>query len=83
MLRSSVARWVVGRRIESVRVLDARSVRRHDAGPVSFVHELDGAVVEPPTPSAGLLCFGAGGPSCGRPSTGRPGGWCAQTCAPR
>ncbi|MEX5236654.1 bifunctional DNA-formamidopyrimidine glycosylase/DNA-(apurinic or apyrimidinic site) lyase [Kocuria arenosa] len=45
VVRRGVERWVVGRRIESVQVLDPRSVRRHDAGPVSFGHELDGAVV--------------------------------------
>ncbi|MFI7584681.1 bifunctional DNA-formamidopyrimidine glycosylase/DNA-(apurinic or apyrimidinic site) lyase [Kocuria sp. M1N1S27] len=45
VVRRGVERWVVGRRIESVQVLDPRSVRRHEAGPVSFAHELDGAVV--------------------------------------
>ena len=45
VVRRGVERWVVGRRIESVQVLDPRSVRRHEPGPVSFGHELDGAVV--------------------------------------
>ena len=45
VVRRGVERWVVGRRIEAVQVLDPRSVRRHEAGPVSFAQELDGAVV--------------------------------------
>ncbi|MEX5294418.1 bifunctional DNA-formamidopyrimidine glycosylase/DNA-(apurinic or apyrimidinic site) lyase [Kocuria sp. CPCC 205268] len=45
VVRRGVERWVVGRRIESVQVLDPRSVRRHEAGPADFAHELEGAVV--------------------------------------
>ncbi len=45
VVRRGVERWVVGRRIESVQVLDPRSVRRHEAGPVAFARELEGAVV--------------------------------------
>ncbi|MGQ1839753.1 bifunctional DNA-formamidopyrimidine glycosylase/DNA-(apurinic or apyrimidinic site) lyase [Kocuria turfanensis] len=45
VVRRGVERWVVGRRIEAVQVLDPRSVRRHEPGPVAFAHELGGAVV--------------------------------------
>ena len=45
VVRRGVERWVVGRRIESVQVLDPRSLRRHEAGPVHFAQELAGAVV--------------------------------------
>ncbi|MEF3122061.1 bifunctional DNA-formamidopyrimidine glycosylase/DNA-(apurinic or apyrimidinic site) lyase [Kocuria flava] len=45
VVRRGVARWVVGRTVEEVQVLDPRSVRRHEAGPAHFAHELAGAVV--------------------------------------
>ncbi|MFI7482901.1 bifunctional DNA-formamidopyrimidine glycosylase/DNA-(apurinic or apyrimidinic site) lyase [Kocuria sp. M1R5S2] len=45
VVRRGVERWVVGRTVEAVDVLDPRSVRRHAAGPVHFAHELAGAVV--------------------------------------
>jgi formamidopyrimidine-DNA glycosylase len=45
VVRRGVERWVVGRTVEAVDVLDPRSVRRHPAGPVHFAHELAGAVV--------------------------------------
>lgn len=45
VVRRGVERWVVGRRVEAVQVLDPRSVRRHEPGPASFARELNGAVV--------------------------------------
>ena len=45
VVRRGVERWVVGRTVEAAQVLDPRSVRRHDAGPAGFAHDLTGAVV--------------------------------------
>ena len=45
VVRRGVARWVVGRRIEEVTVLDPRSVRRHDAGATDFADRLRGLTV--------------------------------------
>ncbi|RZU61555.1 bifunctional DNA-formamidopyrimidine glycosylase/DNA-(apurinic or apyrimidinic site) lyase [Zhihengliuella halotolerans] len=45
VVRRGLARWVVGRRLDEVTVLDARSLRRHDDGVASFVSELTGSRV--------------------------------------
>ncbi|WP_102159000.1 bifunctional DNA-formamidopyrimidine glycosylase/DNA-(apurinic or apyrimidinic site) lyase [Zhihengliuella halotolerans] len=45
VVRRGLARWVVGRRLDEVTVLDARSLRRHDDGVASFVSELTGSQV--------------------------------------
>ncbi|MEA5456570.1 bifunctional DNA-formamidopyrimidine glycosylase/DNA-(apurinic or apyrimidinic site) lyase [Sinomonas sp. JGH33] len=45
VVRRGLETWVVGRRIESAQVLDARSVRRHGLGPEDFSGQLEGAVV--------------------------------------
>ncbi|WP_415856363.1 bifunctional DNA-formamidopyrimidine glycosylase/DNA-(apurinic or apyrimidinic site) lyase [Sinomonas sp. G460-2] len=45
VVRRGLATWVVGRRIESVEVLDPRSVRRHLLGVEDFRGQLEGATV--------------------------------------
>lgn len=45
MVRRGLARWVTGRRIEAVDVLDPRSLRRHVAGVEDFVGDVAGAMV--------------------------------------
>ncbi|MDO5618314.1 bifunctional DNA-formamidopyrimidine glycosylase/DNA-(apurinic or apyrimidinic site) lyase [Kocuria sp.] len=45
VVRRGLARWVAGRVVESVHVLDARSVRRHVEGPDAFVQDLTGCRV--------------------------------------
>lgn len=45
VVRRGLAAWVAGRSIESVRVLDPRSVRRHLLGPQDFAGQLEGALV--------------------------------------
>ncbi|GAB3050391.1 bifunctional DNA-formamidopyrimidine glycosylase/DNA-(apurinic or apyrimidinic site) lyase [Sediminivirga luteola] len=48
VVRAGLARHVPGRRVESVEVLDARSVRRQPDGPAGFVAGLTGAVLGEP-----------------------------------
>ncbi|MDP5225558.1 MULTISPECIES: bifunctional DNA-formamidopyrimidine glycosylase/DNA-(apurinic or apyrimidinic site) lyase [Arthrobacter] len=45
VVRSGLERWAVGRRITDARVLDTRSVRRHDGGAGHFEQALDGALI--------------------------------------
>ncbi|MCG7431578.1 bifunctional DNA-formamidopyrimidine glycosylase/DNA-(apurinic or apyrimidinic site) lyase [Kocuria indica] len=45
VVRRGVARWVVGRTVESVEVVDPRSLRRHTDGPEDFRRELTGRTV--------------------------------------
>lgn len=45
VVRRGLDSWVVGRTIERARVLDARSVRRHQDGPQDFEISLSGATV--------------------------------------
>ena len=45
VVRRGVARWVVGRTVESVEVVDPRSLRRHTDGPEDFRRELTGVTV--------------------------------------
>ncbi|MCC3278926.1 bifunctional DNA-formamidopyrimidine glycosylase/DNA-(apurinic or apyrimidinic site) lyase [Arthrobacter sp. zg-Y40] len=45
VVRRGLASWVRGRTITGVEILDARSVRRHAAGPEDLVGNLEGAVV--------------------------------------
>jgi formamidopyrimidine-DNA glycosylase len=45
VVRRGLASWVAGRAIESVDVVDARSVRRHALGPEDFRGQLEGARV--------------------------------------
>ncbi|MFD5277858.1 bifunctional DNA-formamidopyrimidine glycosylase/DNA-(apurinic or apyrimidinic site) lyase [Pseudarthrobacter sp. NPDC058362] len=45
VVRRGLATWVRGRTIEAADVLDARSIRRHAAGPADFVGNLEGATV--------------------------------------
>jgi formamidopyrimidine-DNA glycosylase len=45
VVRRGLERLVVGRTIESVRVLNARSIRRHLAGPQDFADRLTGRVI--------------------------------------
>lgn len=45
VVRRGVARWVVGRTVEDVEVVDPRSLRRHTAGPEGFSRELTGLTV--------------------------------------
>lgn len=45
VVRRGVARWVVGRTVESVEVVDPRSLRRHTDGPEDFRRELTGLTV--------------------------------------
>ncbi len=45
VVRRGLASWVRGRTITGVDILDARSVRRHAAGPEDLVGNLEGAVV--------------------------------------
>ncbi|THJ66943.1 bifunctional DNA-formamidopyrimidine glycosylase/DNA-(apurinic or apyrimidinic site) lyase [Arthrobacter echini] len=45
VVRRGLARWVTGRTIESVRVLDARSLRRHVAGVEDFMGTVAGSRV--------------------------------------
>lgn len=45
VVRVGLDKWVRGRRIESVQVLDPRSVRRHQDGPLDFEHSLTGCTV--------------------------------------
>ncbi|MGO3153260.1 MAG: bifunctional DNA-formamidopyrimidine glycosylase/DNA-(apurinic or apyrimidinic site) lyase [Galactobacter sp.] len=68
VVRRGLESWVVGRRIERVSVLDARSIRRHHDGPEDFVASLHNVTVraavrrgkflwlplsEPPVPDGG------------------------------
>ena len=45
VVRRGVARWVVGRTVEDVEVVDPRSLRRHTDGPEDFRRELTGLTV--------------------------------------
>ncbi|MCC3275100.1 MULTISPECIES: bifunctional DNA-formamidopyrimidine glycosylase/DNA-(apurinic or apyrimidinic site) lyase [unclassified Arthrobacter] len=45
VVRRGLASWVRGRTITGVEILDARSVRRHAAGPEDLAGNLEGAVV--------------------------------------
>lgn len=45
VVRRGVERWVVGRTVEDVEVVDPRSLRRHTAGPEDFCRELTGLTV--------------------------------------
>ena len=45
VVRRGLASWVVGRTVEGVEVVDARSVRRHALGPQDFAGQLEGATV--------------------------------------
>ncbi|KHE73955.1 formamidopyrimidine-DNA glycosylase [Kocuria marina] len=45
VVRRGVARWVVERTVESVEVVDPRSLRRHTDGPEGFRRELTGLTV--------------------------------------
>jgi len=45
VVRRGVARWVVGRTVEDVEVVDPRSLRRHTDGPEDFRRELTGVTV--------------------------------------
>ena len=45
VVRRGVARWVVERTVESVEVVDPRSLRRHTDGPEDFRRELTGLTV--------------------------------------
>ena len=45
VVRRGLARWVRGRRIEAVDVLDPRSIRRHALGTEDFIGNLIGARV--------------------------------------
>ncbi|TLM82437.1 bifunctional DNA-formamidopyrimidine glycosylase/DNA-(apurinic or apyrimidinic site) lyase [Pseudarthrobacter sp. NamE2] len=45
VVRRGLVSWVRGRTIDSVDVLDARSIRRHALGPGDFIGNLEGAVV--------------------------------------
>ena len=45
VVRRGLDRWVTGRTIDSVEVLDVRSLRRHIPGPVDFSTRLRGATV--------------------------------------
>ena len=45
VVRRGVACWVVGRTVESVEVVDPRSLRRHTDGPEDFRRELTGVTV--------------------------------------
>ncbi|MDK1329033.1 bifunctional DNA-formamidopyrimidine glycosylase/DNA-(apurinic or apyrimidinic site) lyase [Arthrobacter sp. zg-Y1143] len=45
VVRRGLASWVRGRTITGVQILDARSVRRHAAGPEDLAGNLEGAVV--------------------------------------
>lgn len=45
MVRRGLVSWVRGRTIESVEVLDPRSIRRHALGTADFIGNLEGAVV--------------------------------------
>lgn len=46
VVRRGLDSWVRGRRIETVDVLDPRSVRRHLDGPQDFAHTLQGCTVD-------------------------------------
>jgi formamidopyrimidine-DNA glycosylase len=43
VVRRGLERWAAGRPVSAVEVLDARSTRRHDAGPADFAERLTGA----------------------------------------
>lgn len=45
VVRRGVERWVVGRTVEDVEVVDPRSLRRHTAGPEDFRRKLTGLTV--------------------------------------
>lgn len=45
VVRRGLERWAVGRRVEAVEVLDARSLRRHPGGPADFIERLRGALL--------------------------------------
>ena len=45
VVRRGLADWVSGRTIESVEVLDPRSIRRHALGVEDFIGNLQGAMV--------------------------------------
>lgn len=45
VVRRGVERWVVGRTVEDVEVVDPRSLRRHTDGPEDFRRELTGVTV--------------------------------------
>lgn len=45
VVRRGVERWVAGRTVEDVEVVDPRSLRRHTAGPEDFSRELTGLTV--------------------------------------
>ena len=45
VVRRGLERWTVGRRVETVEVLDPRSLRRHIGGPGDFVQRLQGASI--------------------------------------
>lgn len=45
VVRRGLARWVTGRTIEDVQILDARSLRRHVAGPEDFIGTVAGSRV--------------------------------------
>ncbi|MGL3806107.1 bifunctional DNA-formamidopyrimidine glycosylase/DNA-(apurinic or apyrimidinic site) lyase [Paeniglutamicibacter sp. R2-26] len=45
VVRRGLADWVVGRGVESVQVIDQRSVRRHGAGPSDFERKLAGSAI--------------------------------------
>ena len=42
VVRRGLERWTVGRRVETVEVLDPRSLRRHIGGPGDLVQRLQG-----------------------------------------
>ncbi|MFC7402667.1 bifunctional DNA-formamidopyrimidine glycosylase/DNA-(apurinic or apyrimidinic site) lyase [Citricoccus sp. GCM10030269] len=48
VVRRGVSRWAAGRTVTDVEVLDARSTRRHDGGPVAFADALTGMTLAAP-----------------------------------
>ncbi|MDN5962873.1 MAG: DNA-formamidopyrimidine glycosylase, partial [Propionibacterium sp.] len=48
VVREGLAQFVEGRRIDAVRVLDARALKRHDGGPDDFVGSLVGRRCDEP-----------------------------------
>ncbi|MDI3330514.1 MAG: bifunctional DNA-formamidopyrimidine glycosylase/DNA-(apurinic or apyrimidinic site) lyase [Micrococcus sp.] len=62
VVRRGLERWAAGRTVSAVEVLDARSARRHDAGPADFTERLTGARLAVPERRGKYLWIPLSGP---------------------
>jgi formamidopyrimidine-DNA glycosylase len=62
VVRRGLERWAASRPVSAVEVLDARSTRRHDAGPADFAERLTGARLAAPDRRGKYLWVPLAGP---------------------